>query len=95
MSITQNIKDKIQTQFSPSHFEIEDESHMHAGHQGHSGHGESHFRLLIVTAEFEGLTRVARHRAVNACLAEELSGPVHALAMKTLTPSEYAAADKS
>jgi len=76
----------------PEKLDVIDESHLHAGHAGAREGGESHFRLVIVADAFEGLSRVARQRLVNSVLKEELAGPVHALAMKTLTPAEAAAA---
>ncbi len=70
-------------------------SEKHAGHTGARDHlgrvtGETHFRVRIVSAFFEGKSLVERHREVNAALKEELSGPVHALAIKALTPAEAA-----
>ena len=50
--------------------------------------GESHFNLTIVSAAFAGQGRLARQRAVNAALAVELAGPVHALSIRALTPDE-------
>lgn len=75
---------------APQRLEVIDESHLHAGHAGAREGGQSHFRLFVVSSSFEGLSRVARQRLVNDLLREELSGPVHALAMKTLTPQEAA-----
>ncbi len=88
MSIAQTIQRKINDRLSPSHLEVRDESHLHAGHAGAREGGESHFRLLVVSAQFEGLSRVARQRLINDILREELAGPIHALAMKTVTPDE-------
>ncbi len=78
---------------SPTFLEVKDESHLHAGHAGAPDGGESHFRILIISADFEGSSRVARQRMVNKALKDELAGPVHALAMKTLTPEEAATSD--
>jgi BolA family transcriptional regulator, general stress-responsive regulator len=89
MSIAQTIQRKINDRLSPSRLEVKDESHLHAGHAGSREGGESHFRLLVVSAQFEGLSRVARQRLINDILREELAGAVHALAMKTATPEEF------
>ena len=59
------------------------------GHSGH-GHGETHFHVRMVTAAFEGVSRVERQRRVHAVLAAELHGPVHALSLALLTPAEAA-----
>lgn len=91
MSVALAMKEKLERAFSPAVIEVKDESHLHKGHAGARAGGESHFRIFIVSPAFEGLTRVARQRAVNDVLKAELAGQVHALAMKTLTPSEAAA----
>lgn len=72
----------------PTRLDVINESELHAGHRSSPGTGESHFRLLIVSPEFTGLTRVARHRLVNTLLAAELAGSVHALALSTYAPGE-------
>ncbi len=87
------IREKLTSALSPSVLTIEDDSWRHAGHHHEGGMdarpgGESHFNLTIVSGAFEGLTRVARQRAVNALLAGELAGPIHALSIRALTPAE-------
>jgi len=89
MSISHIIEEKLRAALAPSELVVKNESHLHAGHAGSPGDGNSHFRITIVSSAFEGLTRVARQRKVNAALAEELAGPIHALAMKTYTPDEW------
>jgi BolA protein len=91
VSVAETIREKLERVFSPAGLEVKDESHLHAGHAGSRPGGESHFRVLIVADAFDGMSRVARQRAVNAALKEELAGPIHALAMKTMTPAEAAA----
>jgi BolA protein len=88
MKVAEIIDAKLRAGLAPVLLEVKDESHLHAGHAGARPGGESHFRLLIVSASFEGLPRVARQRAVNDILREELRDLVHALAMRTLTPAE-------
>ncbi len=92
MGVAETMRSKLVAALTPRRLVIKDESHLHAGHAGARAGGESHFRLLIVADAFEGQTPVLRQRAVNAALKEELAGPVHALAMKTLTPGEFEAA---
>jgi BolA protein len=91
------IREKLTTGLSPVRLEIEDDSGRHAGHHHEGGvdgraGGESHFNVTVVSAAFEGLGRVQRQRAVNALLRHELAGPVHALSIRALTPSEAGAA---
>jgi len=87
------ILEKLNAAFDPVSIALEDDSWRHAGHHHEGGMdarpgGESHFNLTIVSSAFEGQGRVARQRAVNATLAEELAGPVHALSIRALTPGE-------
>lgn len=88
MTTTETIETKLRHAFTPEAFELIDESERHRGHSGYREGGESHFRLRMVAAAFAGEDRVARQRAVNRVLAEELAGPVHALAMELKAPGE-------
>ena len=85
------IAQKLTDALAPTDLIVIDESHHHAGH-GHHHHpeGETHFRVEIVSPAFAGRSRVERHRMVNALLAEELSGRVHALAISARAPEEGA-----
>lgn len=90
------IRKKLTIGLSPERLEIEDDSARHAGHHHEGGldgrpGGESHFNLTVVAAAFEGQGRLARQRAVNALLRDELAGPVHALSIRALTPVEAVA----
>lgn len=93
--IATKIREKLTAALQPTRLELEDDSWRHAGHHHEGGMdatpgGESHFNLVIVSAEFEGQGRVQRQRTVNGLLRDELDGPVHALSIKALTPSEVA-----
>lgn len=90
MSVAETIRAKLTAALAPQALTVVDESHRHAGHAGARPEGETHFRVTIVAAAFEPMARVERHRCVNVILAEELAGPVHALALSTLTPAEAA-----
>lgn len=79
--------DKLTRAFAPIDLDVVDDSAAHRGHQGAAG-GGGHFQVRIVAAAFEGKALVARHRLVYEVLAEEMAGPVHALALRTLTPAE-------
>jgi BolA protein len=87
-AVANAIDNKLRTRFAPSRLSIEDESSKHRGHSGHREGGESHFRFVIVSAEFEGKNRVARQRLVYETLKAELDAGLHALALTTLTPAE-------
>lgn len=87
------IREKLTAALDPVRLEIEDDSWRHAGHHHEGGMdarpgGESHFNLTVVSKAFEGQGRVQRQRAVNALLRDELAGPIHALSIRAMTPSE-------
>jgi BolA protein len=88
MTMQAAIREKLIEALEPIRLDVVNESHLHAGHHGSPGSGESHFRVLVVSPKFAGLTRVARHRLVNETLAVELKGGIHALALKTYAPGE-------
>jgi len=90
MSVEQTIKEKLTEALSPEALQVVNESHHHASHASSPGTGESHFAVVIVSPAFSGKSRLERHRIVNAVLAEELSGKVHALAVTALTPEDAA-----
>jgi BolA protein len=73
---------------APVVLELADDSAEHAGHAGAAG-GGGHFSLLIVSEHFEGLTRLARHRAVLDRVGDLIPFPVHALAIRAYTPDEF------
>ena len=88
VSVKSCIEQKLQSAFQPDQLQVVDESHLHAGHVGARPEGETHFRVTLVASAFAGKSRVERHRMVNAALAEELAGPVHALAVQASAPGE-------
>lgn len=88
MSIEQAIREKLMVALRPIRLDVINESELHAGHRSSPGTGESHFRVLVVSEELRGKTRVQRHRLINDALAAELKGGVHALAIKAYAPGE-------
>jgi BolA protein len=88
LTVGETIKRKLTERLAPARLDITDESHLHAGHAGARPGGESHFRVEVVSAAFEGMNRVARQRLVYDVLSAELAAGLHALALKTLTPLE-------
>jgi BolA protein len=73
---------------SPVVFELADDSAEHVGHTGAAA-GGGHFSLLIVSNDFSGLSRLARHRAVLERVGDLIPHPVHALAIRAYTPDEF------
>lgn len=92
MTVADAIQKKLNTAFAPSRLEIQDESARHAGHGGavrdDGSRGETHFHVTMVSPAFAGLSRVERQRRVYAALKDELAGPVHALSLTLLAPTE-------
>jgi BolA protein len=88
MSLEQQMREKLMIGLEPVRLDIINESEKHAGHRSSPGTGESHFRVLVVSEKFSGVSRVDRHRMVNQLIAGELAGGVHALALATYAPGE-------
>eukprot|EP00210_Caulerpa_lentillifera_P005789 g5535.t1 len=83
------IREKLTEGLNPDQLLIINESSKHAGHMGNPNNDpETHFKLEIISSEFEGANSVKRHRMVYALLQEELAGPIHALTLNTKTPAE-------
>ena len=84
MNTVQSTIERKLAALTPLHVEVINESHMHSGPAT-----DSHFKLVVVSAAFEGVRAVARHQRVYQILAEELAGEVHALALHLYTPNEW------
>lgn len=86
MRIEDEIREKLQAAFAPVVLQVVDESHLHAGHAGNPGGGESHFQVVISAAAFGPMSRIARHRAVHTALGADLIGRIHALGLEVSVP---------
>ncbi|WP_240230820.1 BolA family protein [Devosia lacusdianchii] len=86
MSAKDTITAKLTDKFAPAFLDVIDESMLHHGHAGWREGGETHFRVRIATRHFDGMSRVAQHRAVMDVLDAELKDRVHALAIEVLPP---------
>jgi BolA protein len=87
MSMQQQIQEKISNAIACKHLNVINESHMH------SKGTDSHFKVIVVSEEFLGKRLLQRHRQINEILKEELANHIHALAIHTYTPDEYAEHD--
>ena len=85
MSVKQEIEAKLVKSFNLDYFEVVNESRFHNVPED----SETHFKVILISSQFSGLRLIARHRAVNKALADELNGQVHALAIHTYTPEEW------
>lgn len=81
------IRAQLVATFSPLQCQLDDESALHAGHAG-AASGGGHYRIRLVSALFEGQTRIVRHRLVYDCLHDMMHTDIHALAIIALAPSE-------
>ncbi|MBY0502030.1 MAG: BolA family transcriptional regulator [Alphaproteobacteria bacterium] len=88
MTLKNQIETKLDRLFSPSYLKVEDNTSKHVGHENYKPGGESHFRVVLVSAKFTNTTRIQRHQMVYACLSEELKKCIHALELKALSPEE-------
>ncbi len=82
------IRQRLEAHLTIVEMELEDQSHLHAGHAGARA-GGGHFRLRVVSPDFEGQGRAARHRLVYRALGDAMrADTIHALSIEALTPSE-------
>ena len=86
--IAPEIERRLRAALDPAHLVVTNDSARHRGHSGDDGSGESHFTVEVVSARFEGMSRVERQRAVNSALADLLKDHIHALAIKARAPGE-------
>ena len=85
MNIQSSIETKLAEALAPAHLEVINESNQH----NVPPNSETHFKVVIVAEAFEPQRKVARHQSIYGLLAEELAGPVHALALHTYTTAEW------
>lgn len=83
----ERMRSRLHEALRPTVMDIVDESHLHAGHAG-ARSGRGHYRLRIVSRQFEGLLPLARHRAIYEALGEMMQTDIHALSIEALTPEE-------
>lgn len=81
MSVTDQIKSRLEAALTPEHLEVRNDSHRHAGHAGDDGSGESHFHVTLKAVALAGKSRVAQHRAVHEALGKDLLARIHALGL--------------
>ena len=82
MTYSERITQKLTEAFSPVELQVIDESEQHRGHGGYIEGGETHFKVVMKSADMNSLSRVAKQRAVYAVLKSELEERVHALSLQ-------------
>ena len=80
-TVREQIETALRAAFDVRDISVVDDSASHAGHAGAPAGGESHFNVMLRSPDFEGQSRIARHRAVHAALGKDLVGRIHALAL--------------
>jgi BolA protein len=88
MTTLELIEERLREQLEPIHLEIHDDSAKHVGHRGATS-GGGHYRLIIVSARFDGKALIERHRLINEALSDLFGPRIHALSMRTLTPEQW------
>ena len=81
------IRSRLEEALQPESLMIEDQGHLHIGHEG-ARDGRGHFRVMIVSESFNGMSMVGRHRAIYAALGELMNTDIHALAIEAVASSE-------
>lgn len=81
------IERRLGDAFSPSELLVKDQSHMHEGHAG-ARDGKGHFEVVIVAGEFDGKSRLQRHRMVYEAMSDLMATDVHALRIRAFAPNE-------
>ena len=87
MNRAERIVDELRKALHTDQVELVDESHLHAGHAG-AKEGKGHFRVRVVSADFDGLRVIQRHQLVYRSLGELMQTDIHALSISALTPDE-------
>ncbi len=82
------IRSRLQTALSPESLQVEDEGHLHIGHEG-AKDGRGHFRVLVVSNQFQGKNPIARHRLIYQAMGQLMQTDIHALAIDAYTPDEF------
>lgn len=89
MNRVERIRGLLEDAFQPLRLVVNDDSHLHAGHEG-ARDGRGHFSVEIVSEAFRGKLPLARHRAVYAAVGTLMSTDIHALSVRAVAPDEIA-----
>lgn len=88
MSLAETIKTKIEKAINPEYIEVINESHLHKGHAGDDGSGQSHFKLMVASKSFEGMSRLQIQRQIYTILSQEMQDNIHALSIEAKISQE-------
>jgi len=82
------IRTRLEAALSPETLQVEDEGHLHIGHEG-AKDGRGHFRVLVVSDQFHGKTPIQRHRIIYQAMGDLMQTDIHALAIDAYSPDEF------
>ena len=83
MSIEATIKERLEAALDSNKLVVTNQSHLHAGHAGDDGSGESHFKIEISAEKFDGISRIERERMIHKALGDIMER-IHALSVKVI-----------
>ncbi|MEC8960595.1 MAG: BolA family protein [Pseudomonadota bacterium] len=81
------VRERLYQDLGAEFVEVDDQTHLHAGHSGAAA-GGSHFEVVVISKAFEGLATLARHRLVYQAVGDAMTQDIHALSIKAYTPGE-------
>ena len=82
------IKARLEAALSPESLQVDDESHLHAGHEG-AKDGRGHFRVLVISDRFQGQSAIKRHRMIYQAMDDLMQTDIHALTIEAFTADEF------
>ena len=88
-SMQNKLHDFFTSTFQASYVEVEDLSHLHAKHAGARETGGGHYKVLIISENFKGMSRIDRHRKITKSAMATFPGMIHALAVQAFTQEEF------
>ena len=88
MLIYDRIRSNLNEQLTITKLEVVDDSSSHMGHAGYQEGGETHFNIIVVSPDFQGKSKVMRHKMIYKALEKEMTDRIHALSIVAKTPSE-------
>ena len=83
------LKDLLQKTFPEARIEVSNDSHLHSGHAGSPGTGQSHFTVMVITNSFFGQSRVIRHKKINDAVKPLFKKGLHAISIRAMTIDEF------
>ena len=87
MSVKDQIHQRLMETLGAESVEIEDQSHLHAGHAG-AASGGGHYDVIVISSEFNDLNTLGRHRLIYSAVDDLMKKEIHALSIQAFSPDE-------